>query len=98
MRVIETHPDRKADIRGIDNHQIYAIPLVSAGGVTATKTCEVIAIMNEHSHHGKDKTIHSSPKIEHYKNIADKLTPWKNVKLLCPFEGHYPTYHYVLHR
>ena len=31
VRVIETHPDRKVDIRGIDNHEITAIPLVTAG-------------------------------------------------------------------
>ena len=28
--VIETHPDREVDIRGIDNHEITAIPLVTA--------------------------------------------------------------------
>ena len=33
VRVIETHPDHKVDIRGIDDHQISAIPLVTDGGV-----------------------------------------------------------------
>ena len=37
-RVIETHLDRKVDIRGIDNHQISATPLVNAGGLTKTIT------------------------------------------------------------
>ena len=32
MRVIETYLDHKVEIRGIDNHQISAIPLVTSGG------------------------------------------------------------------
>ena len=70
-RVIETRPDHKVDIRGVDNHEITAMPLVTAGGVTSTITGKVIVIVNQHAHHGKNKTIHSSPQIEHYKNIAD---------------------------
>ena len=38
VRVIETYPDRKVDIRGIDNHEINEIPLVTVGGVTSTIT------------------------------------------------------------
>ena len=71
VRVIETHPDRKVYVRDIDNHQISAITLVTAGGVTTTTTGEVIVITHQHAHHGKNKTIHSSPHIEHYKNIVD---------------------------
>ena len=55
MRVIEIHPDRKVDIRGIDNHEITAIPLVTAGGVTSTITGEVIVIMHQYAYHGKKK-------------------------------------------
>ena len=33
VRVIETHPDHKVDIRGIDNYEITAIPLVNSEGV-----------------------------------------------------------------
>ena len=71
MRVIETRDDRKVDICGVDNHQISSIPLVTAGGVTTTITGEVIVIMQQYSHHGENKTIHSSPQIENYKNIVD---------------------------
>ena len=55
VRVIETNPDRKVDIRGVENHQISAIPLVTAVGVTTTTTGEVIVIMHQHPHHGKKK-------------------------------------------
>ena len=63
VRFIETHPDRKVDIRGIDNYQISDIPLVSARGVTTTITNEVIVIIHQHAHHGNNKIVHSSPKI-----------------------------------
>ena len=49
VRVIETYADRKVNIRGIDNHEISAISLVTSGGVTATITGEVIVIMH-HMH------------------------------------------------
>ena len=74
MRVIETHPNRKVDIRGADNHQISSIPLVTAGGVTATITSKVIVIMHQCECHGKNKAIHSSPQIENYKNIVEDLS------------------------
>ena len=64
-RVIDTYPDHNVDIRGIDNYQISAIPLETAGGVTSTITGEVIAIMHQHAHHDKNKTINSSPQIEY---------------------------------
>ena len=38
VRVIETHTDHKVDIRGVDNHEIATIPLVTAGGLTSTIT------------------------------------------------------------
>ena len=71
MRVIETHLDYKVYIRGIDEHQISAISLVTSGGVTITITGEVTVIMYQHECHGKNKNIHYSPQIDHYKNIID---------------------------
>ena len=70
-RVIETHTDRKVDIRGIDNHEINAITLVTTLGVTSTITSEVVLIMHQHSCYGKSKTMDSSPHIENYKNMLD---------------------------
>ena len=71
VRVVETHPDLNVYIRGIDNHQISDIPLVTAEGVTTTITGEVIVIMHQHACYGKNKTIYSSPQIDHYNNIVD---------------------------
>ena len=72
--VFDNHPDRKVEIYGIDNHNITSIPLVTAEVVTSTIKGEVIVMMNQHAHYGKNKTIHSSPQIENYKNIADALS------------------------
>ena len=47
VRVIETHPNRKVYIRGIDNHEITDIPLLTAGEVTSTATGDVIVIMHQ---------------------------------------------------
>lgn len=71
VRVIDKHPDRTVDVRGINNHEITSIPLVTAGGVTSTTSGEVIVIMHQHAHHGKNKIIHSYPQIEHYENKVD---------------------------
>ena len=67
FRVVPKYPDRTVDICIIDNHEIAAIPLITAGGVTSTTEGKVILIMNQHVYHGKNKTIYSSPQTEFYK-------------------------------
>ena len=59
-RIIDTHPNRKVDILGIDNHEINIIPLVTARGVISNITDEVIVIMHQCTCHGENKTINSS--------------------------------------
>ena len=71
VRVIAKHPDRNVEIRGIDNHEITSIPLVTAGGITLTTSDEVTLIMHHHACHGKNNTIHSSPQIEYCENKVD---------------------------
>ena len=71
VRFISKHPDMAVDVCGVDNHEIKSIPLVTTGGATLTTSGEVILIMYQHECHRKNKTIHSSPKIEVYKNKSD---------------------------
>ena len=71
VRVVETHLDCKVDIRGADDNQISSIPLSTVGGVNATIKGEVIVIMNQHEHYGKNKNIHFFPQIDYCKNIVD---------------------------
>ena len=69
MRDHFTHADHQVDIRGIDNHAINSIPIATAGGVTKTTMCEVI--MHQWAYYYKCHIIHSSRKIEHFKNYVD---------------------------
>ena len=64
VRIIEKHPDKTVNIRGIDNHEVPSIPIVTAGGVTNTTVGEVILILHQHAYHPKCPTIHSAGKLE----------------------------------
>jgi hypothetical protein len=65
---------RHVDIRGINDHQIIDIPIVTcAGGVIFTQRGPVIAIMHQYAYTGKGKSIHSWEQLEWYKNdVNDK--------------------------
>ena len=56
VRVIAKHPEKTVDIRGVDNHEITANMLVTAGVVTSTTVDEDILIMHKHAN---NKNIHS---------------------------------------
>ena len=60
IRVMSKHPDRSVDVRGIDNHEITSVHLVTSSGVALSTSGEVIVIMHQHDYHGKNKKIHSS--------------------------------------
>ena len=47
--ILNTHPTRKVDIQGIDNHQLPDIPIVTAGAVVNTQRGEVILVMHQYS-------------------------------------------------
>ena len=44
-RVIDNHPYRKVDFRGILNHEMNTTPLATTGGSTLTISSEVMLIM-----------------------------------------------------
>jgi hypothetical protein len=73
-RVIARHPHRYVDIRGIDNHEITSIPIVTAGAVARTQHGDVIIVMHQYAYHPlQGKTIHSSGQMESFKNdVNDK--------------------------
>ena len=56
VKFISKHPDRTADVRLINNHGIYSIPLVTSNDVTVTASGELIIIMHQYAYHGKLKT------------------------------------------
>ena len=70
-RVIEKHPDKTCNTRGIDDCEVPSMPMVTAGGVALTTNGEVMLIMHQCTCHAKCAAIHSSAQIEHYENVAD---------------------------
>ena len=60
-RVIERHPHWTVDIRGIDNHELTAIPIITAGAVAKTQRGKVVIIMHQYVYHPQQgRYIHSS--------------------------------------
>lgn len=70
-RIINTHPTRKVDIQGIDNHRLPDIPIVTAGAVVKTQRGDVILVMNQYASVRTGKTIHSSGQLEAFGNSVD---------------------------
>lgn len=74
VRVLST-TNKMVNVRGIDNHEVCDIPLVTCAGVMQTQQGEVIAIMHNYAYTGRGRTIHSSAQLECYKNdVNDKST------------------------
>ena len=62
VRIIEK-TGCSVDVRGIDNHQITDIPIVTAGAVVTTQQGPVIVILHQYAYTGQGKTIHSSAQL-----------------------------------
>ena len=56
---------------GIDNHQLSAIHIVTAGGVSQSQLGPVILIFNQYAHHAKGKPIHSLVQLEAFRSKVD---------------------------
>jgi hypothetical protein len=68
-RVIERHPHRTVDIRGIDSHKITSIPIVTAGAVARSQRGHVILIMHQYAYHPQQgRLIHSSCQLLSFAN------------------------------
>ena len=74
-RIIERHPHRTVDVRGVDNHEIASIPIVTAGAVARSQRGDVIVIMHQCACHPQQgRSIHSSCQLESFANdVNDKL-------------------------
>ena len=71
VRVINTIPGKLVSVRGIDQHQMDDIPIVTAGGVIEISNGQVIVILNQYAYSGKGKTIHSAIQLEMANNHVD---------------------------
>jgi hypothetical protein len=65
---------RTIDVRGINNHEVTGIPIITAGGIVTTQHGPVIGIFPQYAYLGSGKTIHSAAQLEHYQNdVNDRL-------------------------
>ena len=56
---------------GIDNHQLWLIPLVTIGGISQSQLGPVILIFHQYTHYGKGESIHSPVQLEAFHNNVD---------------------------
>ena len=79
VRVISQDAHRSVNVRGIDNHEITSIPIVTCGGVVQSQHGPIIAIMNQYVYHPHQKSIHSSGQLEWFKqDVNDHSTKIPN--------------------
>ena len=69
--IINTHPTRKFDIQGIDNHHLPGIPIVTAGAVVKNQCSAVTIVIIQYAIVRTGKTIHSSGQLEAFGNNVD---------------------------
>ena len=61
---------KTADVAGIDNHELDALPMVDAAAKTIADKGPVILILRNHACHGLNRTLHSAGQIEWCQNEA----------------------------
>jgi hypothetical protein len=70
-RVIARHPHRTVDIRGIDNHEITSIPVVSAGAVARSQRGAVIVVFHQYAYPPQQGgSIHSSCQLKLFPTMS----------------------------
>jgi len=62
--------NKTADVAGVDNHELNALPMVDATAKTVTDKGPVILILRKHACHGLNRTLHSAGQIEWHQNKA----------------------------
>jgi len=62
--------DKTADVTGIDNHELNALPMVNATAKAVADKGSVILILRNYAYHGLNRTPHSAGQIEWYRNKA----------------------------
>jgi len=73
VRVLYQTEHKHVRVKGIDNHEITNLPIVTAAGVSISQRGPVLVILNQYAYHPQHKTIHSAAQIEAYKNeVNDK--------------------------
>jgi len=59
-----------ADVTGVDNHELNALPMVDATAKTVTDEGPVVLVLRNCACHGLNRTLHSAGQIEWHQNKA----------------------------
>ena len=62
--------NKTADVTGVDNHELNALPMVDATAKTVADKGPVILVLRNHAHHGLNRTLHSAGQIKWHVNKA----------------------------
>jgi len=60
--------NKSVNVNGIDNHELFSLPVVDATAKALTDKGEVILILCNYAYHGVNRTLHSSGQIEYCQN------------------------------
>ena len=71
MHVIKT-THCAVNVRGVSDHQVTDVKIVTAGGIVQTQHGPVLAIFHQYAHLGTGKTIHSSIQLKEFGLQVDK--------------------------
>ena len=62
--------NKTADVTGVDNHELNALPMVDATAKTIADKGPVVFVSQNHAHHGLNRTLHSAGQIKWHLNKA----------------------------
>ena len=80
---------RKINIKGIDNHEVTGLDVVTAATLLNTSQGKVIGIFNEYVYLGKGSSIHSSGQLEWFKtNVDEKSVKGGGTQLITTLDGY----------
>jgi len=82
--------NKTADVTGIDNHELNALPMVNATAKTITDKGPVILILRNYACHGVNRTLHSAGQIEWYLNkVCDTSMKVGGRQCIKTVDGYY---------
>ena len=82
--------NKTADVTGIDNHELNALPMVDATAKTIADKGPVILILRNCAYHGLNRTLHSAGQIEWYQNkVCDTSMKVGGRQVIKTVDGYY---------
>ena len=85
---ILSRSSRKCNVTGIESHELQGLDVVQCAALVETKHGIVNLIINEYACDGKGHTIHSSGKIEWFKNsVDDRSVQVGGKQRICTIDG-----------